>query len=144
MSIASCSHMGQAPRTIALSAALVLVIPALAGAESDTEPGRAMYLRYCGACHGPGGKGDGVAGSFMRPKPADLTRLAEENGGTFPFNKVMSYIDGTQDVRAHGDPVMPVWGEVFRAEAAWDMGRRTEVKGKLMSITDYVRSIQAK
>jgi len=136
--------MGKSPHAIALAAALVLVIPAWAGAASDTDPGRATYLRYCGACHGPAGKGDGVASSFMTPKPADLTRLAEQNGGTFPFNKVMSYIDGTQDVRAHGDPVMPVWGEVFRAEAAWDMGRRTEVHGKLMLITDYIRSIQAK
>jgi mono/diheme cytochrome c family protein len=108
-----------------------------------SDPGRAMYLRYCGACHGPQGKGDGVAGSLMSPKPADLTKLAEKNGGTFPFQKVMAYIDGTQDLRAHGDPVMPVWGEVFRAEAGWDMGRRVEVQGKLMLITDYVRSIQA-
>jgi hypothetical protein len=103
-----------------------------------------MCLRYCGACHGPQGKGDGVAGSFMSPKPADLTQLAEKNGGSFPFQKVMAYIDGTQDVRAHGDPVMPVWGEVFRAEAGWEMSRRVEVQGKLMLITDYVGSIQAK
>jgi hypothetical protein len=103
-----------------------------------------MYLRYCGPCHGPLGKGDGVAGSFMTPKPADLTRLAEKNGGTFPFQKVMAYIDGTQGVRAHGDPVMPVWGEVFRAEAGWDTGRQVEVRGTLMLLTDYVRSIQAK
>jgi hypothetical protein len=52
--------------------------------------------------------------------------------------------DGTKDVREHGDPAMPVWGETFRAESAWDMGRRVEVQGKLMLITDYVRSIQAK
>jgi hypothetical protein len=92
----------------------------------------------------PQGKGDGVAGSFMSPKPADLTQLAEKSGGSFPFQKVMAYIDGTQDVRAHGDPVMPVWGEVFRAEAGWGMSRRVEVQGKLMLITDYIRSIQAK
>ena len=136
--------MGKEFDTIALAAALVLVLVASAVAESATESGRAMYLRYCGACHGPQGKGDGVAGSFMSPKPADLTQLAEKNGGAFPFKKVMAYIDGTQDVRAHGDPVMPVWGEVFRAEAGWEMSRRVEVQGKLMLITDYIRSIQVK
>jgi mono/diheme cytochrome c family protein len=115
-----------------------------AAAEQSSDPGRAMYLRYCGACHGPAGKGDGVAGSFMSPKPADLTKLAQKNGGTFPFQKVLTYIDGREDVRAHGDPAMPVWGETFHAEAAWDMGRRVEVQGKPMLITDYVRSIQAK
>jgi hypothetical protein len=39
---------------------------------------------------------------------------------------------------------MPVWGETFRAASAWDMGRRVEVQGKLMLITDYVGSIQTK
>ena len=42
-----------------------------------------------------------------------------------------------------GDPVMPVWHEQFRAEAGWGMGRRVEVQGKLLLITDYVRSLQA-
>jgi mono/diheme cytochrome c family protein len=103
-----------------------------------------MYLRYCSACHGPAGKGDGIAGSFMTPKPADLTQIAAKHDGTFPFQAVMAYIDGTNDVRAHGDPTMPVWGETFRAASAWDMGRRVEVQGKLMLITDYVGSIQTK
>jgi mono/diheme cytochrome c family protein len=124
-------------------AVLVAGVPVRAG-EPSVDPARAMYLRYCGACHGPAGKGDGIAGTFITPKPADLTQLAVKNGGTFPFQAVMAYIDGTQDVRAHGDPTMPVWGETFRAEAAWDMGRRVEVQGKLMLITDYVRSIQTK
>jgi mono/diheme cytochrome c family protein len=114
------------------------------GAEAATDPGRAMYLRYCGACHGPDGKGDGIAGSFMTPKPANLTEIAQHNGGQFPFQGVMAHIDGTDSVRAHGDPAMPVWGEVFRSESAWDMGRRVEVQGKLLLITDFVRSIQTK
>jgi mono/diheme cytochrome c family protein len=120
--------------------------PAARGLAADraSEPGRAMYLRYCGACHGSQGKGDGVAGSFMTPKPADLTQITKRNGGLFPFQGMMAYIDGTKDVRAHGDPVMPVWGEMFRAESGWDMGRRVEVQGKLMLITDYVQPIQAK
>jgi len=132
--------------TAALTAMLGLLSSAsmLHGADTPPDPGRAMYLRYCGACHGPQGKGDGLAGSFMTPKPADLTQLAERNGGTFPFQAVMAYIDGSKDVRAHGDPVMPVWGEIFRAESGWDMARRVEVQGKLLLITDYVRSIQAK
>jgi mono/diheme cytochrome c family protein len=133
-------------RTTPLTAVLGLLFSASIAVAADTppDPGRAMYLRYCGACHGPHGKGDGLAGSFMTPKPADLTQLAQNNGGTFPFQGVMAYIDGSKDVRAHGDPVMPVWGEIFRAESGWDMGRRVEVQGKLLLITDHVRSIQAK
>jgi mono/diheme cytochrome c family protein len=122
----------------------LLIARVVYAAEPPGDPGHAMYLRYCGACHGPAGKGDGIAGTFMTPKPADLTQIAAKHDGTFPFQSVMAYIDGTKDVRAHGDPAMPVWGETFRAESAWDMGRRVEVQGKLMLITDYVRSIQAK
>jgi mono/diheme cytochrome c family protein len=138
--------MGRTQRTTALTTALGLLSAAgvLGAADQPPDPGRAMYLRYCGACHGPQGKGDGITGSFMTPKPADLKELARKNRGAFPFQGVLAYVDGTKDVRAHGDPVMPVWGEMFRAESGWDMGRRVEVQGKLMLITDHVRSIQAK
>lgn len=115
-----------------------------AAPADDTEPARAMYLRYCGACHGPNGKGDGIAGTFMRPKPTDLTRIAAQHGGTFPFERVRASIDGTAEVRPHGDARMPVWGEMFRDEAGWDVTRRAEARGKLLLITDYVRSIQEK
>jgi mono/diheme cytochrome c family protein len=135
----------QLPVEALLTALALLVAPSPGhAAEPASTPGPAMYLRYCGACHGPAGKGDGIAGTFITPKPADLTQIAKKNGGTFPFQVVQAYIDGTKDMRAHGDPAMPVWGETFRAESGWDMGRRVEVQGKLMLITEYVRSIQAK
>jgi mono/diheme cytochrome c family protein len=113
-------------------------------AADTQDPGKALYLRYCGACHGPDGRGDGIAGTFMRPKPIDLTQLAKENKGDFPFMKVMEIIDGRNSVRAHGDPEMPVWGEVFADHSSWTMDRRAEIRGKLMVLTDYLRSIQAK
>ena len=52
-----------------------------ASAENE-PPGRQLYRRYCGACHGPQAKGDGVASSFMRPSPADLTLLAKQHGAS--------------------------------------------------------------
>ncbi len=110
--------------------------------DETREVGRAMYLRYCGACHGPEGRGDGVAGTFMRPKPADLTRIAERNGGKFPLRRVIAVIDGRETVRAHGDPAMPVWGEVLRAEPHAEMTQRAAVQGKLLLIAEYLRSIQ--
>jgi mono/diheme cytochrome c family protein len=109
---------------------------------ADAPPGRAVYRQFCGACHGPDAKGDGVAGSFMTKKPTDLTTLARRNGGTFEVMRVLRYIDGTEDVRAHGDPDMPVWGEIFRQQAGWDQTRRGEVRGKLLLITEYLQTIQ--
>jgi mono/diheme cytochrome c family protein len=131
------------PMMMALIATAALAAAPVYGADAD-DPGRALYLRYCGACHGPAGHGDGIAGTFMRPKPADLTQLSKDGKGDFPFMHVMETIDGRNTVRAHGDPQMPVWGEVFQEQATWDVSRRADVRGKLMVITDYLRSIQGK
>ena len=80
----------------------------------------------------------------MNPKPANLTEIAKKNGGVFPFTKTMQFIDGTTDVRAHGDPDMPVWGQVFRDQATLDSTRRIQVRGELLVIRDYLQSIQQK
>lgn len=36
--------------------------------------GAAVFARHCGGCHGPGGKGDGLAAVSLLPAPRDLTR----------------------------------------------------------------------
>jgi mono/diheme cytochrome c family protein len=132
-------------RTAILAGVLMLACPLVpATSRAADDPGKATYLRYCGACHGPDGKGDGIAGTFMNPKPIDLTQIAKKHGGEFPSMKVMEEIDGRTSVRAHGDPMMPVWGEIFADQAGWEPTQRTEVRGKLMAITDYLRSIQVK
>jgi mono/diheme cytochrome c family protein len=123
--------------------ALLLAAASVCAGEAD-DPSKALYLRYCGACHGPDGKGDGIAGTFMRPKPTDLTQFARKSGGQFPTFHVMQVIDGRDTVRAHGDPDMPVWGEIFQERSNWDMTRRAEVRGKVLVLTDYIRSIQEK
>jgi mono/diheme cytochrome c family protein len=122
----------------------VLFVGMPAGAAEPENAHKALYLRYCGACHGPGGRGDGIAGTFMRPKPADLTQIAKNNGGQFPARKTMEIIDGRNTVRAHGDPDMPVWGEIFQEQASWDVRRRTDVQEKIRLITDYLATIQEK
>jgi mono/diheme cytochrome c family protein len=131
-----------------LSGTLAVVMTALVSgsatgwaAEGENQ-GRTVYLRYCGACHGPQGHGDGIAGTFMTPKPVDLTRIATKHDGKFPFQGTMHVIDGTDNVRAHGDPDMPVWGEVWKTQAGSAAAGRAEVKGKLMLITEYLQSIQ--
>ncbi len=135
---------GNARLIVVSSLAAALLIGGSARAADEVPPGEAMYRRYCGACHGPSGRGDGVASSTLRPPPTNLAELAKRNGGKFPTMQVMHYVDGTDHVRAHGDPAMPVWGEVFREEAISDMTRRVEVRGKLLQIVAYLESIQAK
>lgn len=115
----------------------------VAFADEIPDPGRELYQRYCGACHGPSGKGDGIAAPLMTPEPPDLTTIAGRSGGTFPFAATMRKIDGQETIRAHGLADMPVWGERFRADAAAPASRHAEVRGKLLLITEYLQSIQA-
>jgi mono/diheme cytochrome c family protein len=120
----------------------VLVLAPLAAAAGEADPGKALYLKYCGACHGPTGKGDGIVSHFMEPRPPDLTRLAQKAGGTFPFLETMRIIDGRDSRRAHGDPDMPVWGEILRAPEGVSGEQSVELAGKLLMITEHVRSLQ--
>ena len=132
-------------RTLSTAALIMCLTSIAANAAGETpDPNKAAYLRYCGACHGPEGKGDGVAAGLMKPPPTNLTQVAKQNGGTFPQMRVIETIDGRNSVRAHGDPQMPVWGEIFAEESTYDAAGRTEIRRKLMAITAHIESIQGK
>jgi len=122
--------------------------PYLLAAEHE-HPGKQLYLQYCGACHGPEAKGDGIVGTFMRLKPPDLTTLAARNGGEFPLEQVVKTIDGRDVPRAHGDPAMPVWGQILSEELGAKGTKRhlpveRRVQGRILSIAAYLESIQVK
>lgn len=125
-------------------AAVFAVALAVAGAAAAETPAKATYVKFCGACHGPAGKGDGIVAPLFTTKPTDLTQIAKKNKGEFPNIRVMQAIDGTTTIRAHGDPDMPVWGEIFRDDLSAGFERRAKVQGRVMLITDYLRSIQEK
>lgn len=124
----------------------LLGLTAAPGWAADKDPpGKALYLKYCSACHGSGGQGDGVVSGLLRPPPPNLTLIAKQAGGKFPFMKTAQAIDGTTTIRAHGDSGMPVWGEIFREEApSGSIAPNAEVRGKVALITQYLRSIQVK
>jgi mono/diheme cytochrome c family protein len=115
---------------------------------AEEPPGRPLYLQYCSACHGPEAKGDGVVGTFMRPKPPDLTQLATRHGGEFPLEQVVRTIDGRDVPRAHGDPAMPVWGRILSEDSGSGTKSRLpverRVQGLILSIAEYLQTIQAK
>jgi len=43
------------------------------GDESATTQGKKLYNQLCFICHGDKGKGDGMAGMSLNPRPTDLT-----------------------------------------------------------------------
>jgi mono/diheme cytochrome c family protein len=121
----------------------ILASASAAPAADASPPAKAAYLKYCSACHGSAGKGDGVVSGFLRPRPTDLTQLAKKAGGKFPFKRTMDSIDGTTRVQAHGDAEMPVWGEMFRREQP-GANPQARARGTLMLITKYIESVQEK
>lgn len=42
-----------------------------------------LYANYCAACHGPSGRGDGLAAAALNPRPRDLTSrpIQQESDG---------------------------------------------------------------
>jgi mono/diheme cytochrome c family protein len=107
----------------------------------DSFQGPELYKAYCATCHGRDGKGLGPMAKALKVAPADLTRIATRNGGTFPTAKVQKIISGeAQPPDAHGNREMPVWGPIF-SEVSWDqdLGRV-----RIYSLTRYLEGIQTK
>ncbi len=131
------------PARFVLAAALPLVLASgvtpAAGEVSEMQ--REDFFAYCASCHGPSGHGDGPVAVELKKRPADLTQLAKNNNGNFPYTRVRAVIDGRgQALGIHGPADMPVWGERFRQEGRND----TQVRGKILNIVDYLVSIQEK
>ena len=110
--------------------------------DAGEEVGRTLYLRYCASCHGRSGRGDGPVAPALGQKPIDLTQLATQHGGTFPFVDICEAIDGTRSVRAHGVSEMPVWGDVFGSDATSPLEQQILANGKVMAIARYLRTLQ--
>ena len=116
-----------------------LALPAVAFA---TDPGEQLYLRHCGSCHGPKGRGDGIAAPFITPRPPDLTAIAQRNEGVFPYASVLMKLDGRERVPAHGSREMPIWGERF-GESIPESSLSEEVtRGRVVTLVEYLKSIQ--
>lgn len=119
----------------------LLVFVAAAGgcgsgtARAQPAPGGAqLFFTHCAACHGEQGEGDGPVASVMSITVPNLRTLAARNGGTFPVEAVAAYVDGRDLPRAHGNRIMPVWGEVF----AGDDGDER----RLEAVIGFVRELQ--
>jgi mono/diheme cytochrome c family protein len=108
---------------------------------TSATSGKEMFKSYCASCHGPSAKGDGPAAAALKSAPSDLTLLTKSNSGKFPSERVMSILRGQATVTAHGNRDMPVWGPVF-----WHIsqGHESEVQQRIVNLTRYIESLQAK
>ncbi|MDE3741082.1 c-type cytochrome [Maribacter polysaccharolyticus] len=55
------------------------IINPLKGNTSATESGKRTFKMLCVVCHGAKGKGNGIGGSGLTPKPSDLTSTSVQN-----------------------------------------------------------------
>lgn len=104
--------------------------------------GHRYFVRYCSACHGAEGRGDGPAAAALQPPPADLTRIAQRRGGRFPVTEITAYIDGRIGVPAHGRRDMPVWGERFGEIVGHDVLGEAVIRSYLELLIAYLQAIQ--
>jgi len=102
--------------------------------------GKVMYKQYCATCHGLTAKGDGPLGSFLKVPPADLTKLAQRNGGRFPYENVANVLQfGPRPSSAHGSSDMPTWGPLFEY---FDKLNERAVQQRIKNLCDYLASLQ--
>ncbi len=74
-----------------------------------TKKGKKMYNQFCSICHGDKGKGDGIAGVALTPKP-----------GNFTTDKVQTQSDGAiyWKIRT-GNPPMAPYKDIIKDDEIW-------------------------
>ncbi|MDA8018002.1 MAG: cytochrome c [Thermoanaerobaculia bacterium] len=112
-------------------------------APSVVDPGKALlgkhlFRSFCASCHGPGAQGNGSIADMLRVPPSDLTQLAVENDGQFPYDRCMAVIDGREPVKGHGTSDMPAWGDAF-AEIS---NSNEQVDDRISQLVHFIWSIQ--
>jgi mono/diheme cytochrome c family protein len=132
--------------SVGLIAGVAMIMTTSGAAQTPGGPtdqrfsGATLFDDYCKACHGVGAKGDGPLAPLLRRTPANLTLLAQRNGGVFSAEMVSRIIDGRKPLPGHGGGDMPVWGEAFGKTA--DGADATPAK--IAALVAYLQSIQQK
>lgn len=126
-----------------LAAVLILLAagPSLAAEKSPEEAkldaGGRTFARYCALCHGIDGTGAGPLAESLAAAPPDLTELAEDNGGTFPEDRVRNVIENGGP-KGHGMMAMLAWGKVFNEDLGGDSHKIID------DLTTYIKSLQGR
>lgn len=123
---------------------VILAATTFGAMAQDSVTGQYEYMNHCASCHGEGGMGDGPIAGVLTVDVPDLTLLAANNDGEFPYLDTLMVIDGRTGVRGHGSN-MPVWGDTFSREGmqqAGDYGGEMIARGRLLSLVEYLMTIQ--
>jgi mono/diheme cytochrome c family protein len=127
---------------ILLGMALTAAPQSQAAPDAAKREAPYVFVRYCSACHGVHGRGDGPAAAALHPPPADLTRIRQRHDGLFPVAEVTAAIDGRTAIPAHGSREMPIWGVRFGEMAGGGQAGEAVVQEVLRILLDYLQAIQ--
>jgi mono/diheme cytochrome c family protein len=142
-------YRAKAQRTWKVAAFAVILLGALTPAAIAEEErtrkamldiGREEFQESCAACHGPDASGRGELANKLVKPPKDLTMVAEENGGTFPFWRVFDIIAGDTKVEGHDTSQMPLFSERMRGQES--AGVFPPAPLRVLALTHYLESIQ--
>jgi mono/diheme cytochrome c family protein len=86
---------------------------AVKAAGVTANKGKDIFATNCSACHGAGGKGDGVAAAALNPKPRDLTDKAYM--ATLK-DKYLREIIAKGGAAVGKSPIMPAFGANLKEE----------------------------
>jgi mono/diheme cytochrome c family protein len=87
------------------------IINPLAKLEDATKKGKKLYNQLCSICHGDKGKGDGMAGAALTPKPANFT-----------LAKVQTQTDGAIYWKiTEGRAPMAAYKDILKEEERWQL-----------------------
>ena len=138
-----------------------LVIPIIAGsvvsltcsfptlAALEDRIGYAEFKLHCAVCHGVDGGGAGSIAGLLNVTAAqlDLTKIKLRNDGEYPYRQVFEIIDGRQNIAAHGDRMMPVWGDRYSIDAGQKYGpygSESVIRGRILELVYFIQGIQQK
>ena len=74
--------------------------------------GKEVFQSHCALCHGKAGKGDGVAGQSLEPKPKNLADLQGNVADDYLFWRIQTGKPGT---------AMVAWKGILSAEETWQL-----------------------
>lgn len=111
-------------------------------ADYVSMSGKQLYERFCAACHGVEGRGDGPVSAALTVEVPDLTLIARRAGGEYPRERIVRVIDGRHIFAAHGSRTMPVWGEDLSRLEIGDPNAERSTRMIIDRLADYVWLLQ--
>ncbi len=126
-------------------AGLLLSIATPALAQNSPDPtvinaGKDDFEWQCAPCHGADGTGNGPMAKLLIKPPSNLTLIAKNNDGTFPFWRVYRMISGKSEVRGHETFQMPDFWKRFAG--AENVLGYLPPHVRVLMLTHYLETIQ--